>query len=166
MANYACNVTAGKPATGGAVSVATLDTELPKTVSEKLTNFDSLGYISEEGIANANSPENDTVRAWGGDTVLAMQTGRPDTFKFTLIEALRVEVLKAVYHKDNVEADEMETNIKIAANAKELEEAKWFAARKQRSPIPLRFKTVLSQLKWLTAKNGITTLGLISTHRR
>lgn len=83
--NNAQNVTTGKPKVGGAVYVAPLGTALPTDAKAALNEaFESLGYISEDGLVNNNSPESDSVKAWGGDTVLHFQTGKPDTFGFTL----------------------------------------------------------------------------------
>lgn len=118
-------VSAAKPDKAGAIFRAPKGTALPEDAATQLNEaFKQLGYVSEDGVTNSNSPSSDKVKAWGGDTVLNFQTDKPDTFKFTLLEALNVEVLKAVYGDKNVTGD-LDTGIVIRANSEDQEECAW-----------------------------------------
>ena len=99
----ASNVSVGKPAIAGAVYVADITATLPTDATTALgADFKALGYVSEDGLTNAMSIESDEVKAWGGDTVLTLQTSFSDTFGLTLIESLNAEVLKTVFGDSNV----------------------------------------------------------------
>ena len=119
------NVTTGKPKVGGAVHSAPIGTALPSDATTALDNaFVNLGYVSEDGLTNSNSIESENIKAWGGDVVLIVQTGKEDTFQCVLIEALDVNVLKAVYGSENVSGT-LETGISVSANALEPESGSW-----------------------------------------
>ena len=119
------NVTAAKPKVSGSILNAPLGTVLPTdAVTELNPAFKSLGYTSEDGVSNTNSPESNSVKAWGGDTVLSSQTGKPDVFKFKLIEALNVDVQKTIYGDKNVTGT-LEDGLAVAVNSEEQENKSW-----------------------------------------
>ena len=125
MAQTVGNVSAGKPAIGGAIWRAAAGPTLPTDATTALgADFKALGYCSEDGLTNSNSPSTTDIKAWGGDTVLNIREEKTDTFQFTLIEVLNVEVLKAIYGAANV-TGALDTGITIEANADAPEEAVW-----------------------------------------
>ena len=119
------NVTAAKPKTGGAIYRAPVGTKLPVTYAETLdTAFKNLGYVSEDGVTNGNSPSGDKVRAWGGTTVMNYMEDKPDTFKLKLIEAFNPEVLKTIYKEKNVTVAES-GDISVTATAEDMDQFAW-----------------------------------------
>lgn len=120
--NNATNVTAGKPKIGGAIFTAPVGTPLPTSTTEALDDaFKNLGYCSDSGLVNSTNIEVQKIKAWGGDTVLVIQSSKEDTFKYTLIEVKNLDVLKYVYGSDNVSGD-LESGIVVKANGSEAEE--------------------------------------------
>ena len=119
------NVTTGKPKITGSIYRAPLGTTMPTDAASELDEaFKELGYLSDAGLVNSNSMETSDIKAWGGNVVLTTETSKADTFKFNLIEALNVEVLKTVYGDDNVSGT-LDTGITIKANSKEQEPCCW-----------------------------------------
>ena len=119
MAN-ASYVTAGKPKIGGAVSIAPTSTTLPTDATTTLdAAFVNLGYISEDGMKQGMTRDSEAIKAWGGDTVMTSQTEFEETFTFTLIEALSIDVRKAVYGDANV-TGALATGITTVVNSAEL----------------------------------------------
>lgn len=115
------NVSVGKPKIGGSIYTAPLGTELPTDANSDLSSaWKQMGYASEDGVVNNNSPESTNIKAWGGDTVLTVLSSRDDTYKYTLIEVLNVDVLKFVYGSSNVSGD-LDSGIHITANNKDSE---------------------------------------------
>lgn len=119
------NVTAAKPVVAGAVSVAATTATLPTAAGSSLgSGWTGLGYISEDGLTNANSPESETIKAWGGDIVLTPVTGKEDTFSFTLIEAINLDVLKVIYGSSNVSGT-LGSGVTVNAKTGEMEAHAW-----------------------------------------
>lgn len=122
MSNNSSNVSAGKPMITGAVFVAPVGTSLPTSTTATLAAaFKDLGYVSDAGVVNSNSPSNTSIKAWGGDVVLDVQTDKPDTFKMAFIEATNEEVLKLVYGASNVSGT-LARGLTVKANSEEQNE--------------------------------------------
>lgn len=123
--NTATNVTTGKPKVSGAIWRAPAGTKLPTSTTETLdAAFKCLGYASDAGLVNSNSPSSSSIKAWGGDTVYTYQSDKEDTFALTLLESLNSDVITAVYGTDNVSGD-LENGLTVKANSSEQESAVW-----------------------------------------
>ncbi len=134
-------VTAGKPKIGGAVFEAPLETTLPTSAATELNSaFKGVGYISEDGVTHTASPETTKVKAWGGDTVLAEQTGKTDQYKMKFVQGLNEEVLKAVNGEENVTGT-LEAGLTVKGNNKEVEARSWVIDQVLRGNV--LFRTVI-----------------------
>lgn len=112
------NVTFGKPGARGAIFTAPLGTALPTDATTSLNEaFKDLGFVSDDGLKNANNSSSEKKTAWGGQTVLVGQKEKDDTFTYKLIEVLNVDVLAEVYGKDNVNGT-LKDGITVRANSK------------------------------------------------
>lgn len=110
----------GKPNISGAIYVAPVGTTLPTDTSTALdAAFEALGYVSEDGVTNDNTPTVENIKAWGGDIILTPVSSREDTFTFTLLEVMNPTVLEMVYGTSNVSGT-LATGISIAVNNKQL----------------------------------------------
>lgn len=114
-------VTTGKPKVAGAVYRAPIGTTLPTDATTTLDGaFEDMGYISEDGVTNSNSPDSEKIKDWGGQTVLVVTNEKPDTFKIKFLESLNEDVLETVYGVANVTVGS--NTITVVANAKALGE--------------------------------------------
>ena len=119
------NVTAARPKAAGVIFRAPKGTTLPTDATTALASaYVSLGHLSEDGFTNNNSASSEDIRDMGGSVVLTVQTEKTDTFAFTLIDALDVNVLKAIYGESNVSGT-LAQGISVTANGDEAEEAVW-----------------------------------------
>lgn len=123
-ANY---TSAAKPRAAGSIYRAPKGTTLPTSADSVLDTavFTCLGYIGEDGITNSNSRESEALKAWGGDTVLTIQTDYTDTFNFKLIEVLNKDVLGTVYGENNVTGTDLASGISVSANSQEPTAFSW-----------------------------------------
>lgn len=150
------NVSAATPGVSGAIYRAPIGTTLPTDASTTLdVAFVELGYVSEDGLVNTNSPETENIKEWGGTDVLNVLTEKTDEWQCTLIEVLNVNVLKAIYGASNVTGT-LATGITVTANTDEQEEAIWVVDMVMRNGV----------LKRVVIPNGkISELGDITYKR-
>lgn len=114
-------VTAGQPKVGGAVFRAPIGTPLPTDAVTALDSaFKDMGYISADGLTESVSPESETIKDWGGETVFTTMTGRTATVKAKFISALNMEVQKMVHSDANVSGD-LQTGLTVKVNSAELD---------------------------------------------
>ena len=112
------NVSTGKPKVAGAVYRAPKGTTLPTDATSSLSGaFVDMGYISEDGVTNSNSPSTTKVKDWSGRTVLIVNNERPDSFKLKFIESINPNVLQSAYGAANVTLDAVNGQITVTVDA-------------------------------------------------
>ncbi|MCR5584559.1 MAG: phage tail protein [Lachnospiraceae bacterium] len=115
-------VTYAKPKVGGAISVAPVGTTLPTDAQTALdVAFNQLGYISEDGFTNSISRESTDIKAWGGDTVLTVQTDFSNKYSTAFLDTIDLNMLKTIFGSANV-SGALNTGIDVKVNSKELDE--------------------------------------------
>ena len=125
MANTTAYVSAAKPGVGGAIWMAPLGTAMPASASAPLSEaFESLGYLSEDGLKHNVNMTSQQTKAWGGDVVLSSQTDKNHTYTFSALEALNSVVMKAVYGAANVSGT-LAAGLTTKLNSDELVESTW-----------------------------------------
>ena len=125
MANTTAYVSAAKPGVGGAIWMAPLGTALPTSASAPLSEaFQSLGYLSEDGLKHNVNMTSQQTKAWGGDVVLSSQTDKNHTYTFSALEALNSVVMKAVYGSSNVSGS-LAAGLTTKLNSDEVTESVW-----------------------------------------
>ena len=132
MANSVSNVMAGQPLSTGGLLWAPSGTALPTDTTTALNAaFLALGYLSDDGVEATPNRSTNTKKAWGGDTVLVLQTDFGVEVKFTLLETLNVNVANASFGTANVTATAANgthgNQLAIKVNSLELDHASWVA---------------------------------------
>lgn len=119
------NVTTLKPSTVGIVYCAPTTAVLPTSADDALgEEFKSVGDISEDGVVFSQSTDHSDIKDMAGDVVLSPQTSRSETCKFTMLEALNTEAMKASYGEANVTGD-VTTGVTIRHNGDEPPKRAW-----------------------------------------
>lgn len=103
--NTAANAVVGKPKVSGGLWVAPTGTALPTNEATALTSaFKAPGYVSEDGVTRAEGRESETIKAWGGDTIVVAQTSVEATLSLGLAEYLNPLTQQLIYGASNVSA--------------------------------------------------------------
>jgi hypothetical protein len=103
MGNYTAYITVGKPKSTGAIFYAPAGSTLPTAADAELDEaFVCVGTIGDDGLTRKIKRSMKDIKDWGGNTVKVVQTDVKETFSFTMIEALNLDVQKVVYGEDNV----------------------------------------------------------------
>lgn len=110
------NVLAGIPDVAGGLWVKDLITDpkqYPKAGADlKTDGWTHVGFISEDGVTEANERDTEKVKAWGGDTVRVLQNDHTQTFSFSFFELGNPEVLKLIYGDENVTVSDGKVEVK------------------------------------------------------
>ncbi len=107
MAQNAKNVVFSKPKAAGAVYVAAEGTDLPTDAAANLAaDYQTCGYISEDGVAESHELESESIKDYGKSTVLVIDGGDEVTIEFTPIEYTNPVTQKMLFGDANVTTDE------------------------------------------------------------
>lgn len=122
VAHNANNVGAYSPQASGGVLAGPTTATLPTNLTDVPgAEFESLGYVTEDGVTEAVARDSEKKKAWGGAIVKILTTDHEATWSFALMETANVAGLKAVYGEDNItDAGMGESVLKI--NSDELPE--------------------------------------------
>ncbi|WP_285189946.1 hypothetical protein [Rhodococcus sp. MEB041] len=130
MAQTAANVFNALPPVSGPIFWGPLGTVGPTNETTAVpVAAKSLGYIGEDGVTLTEGRDTTKIKAFGGDTVLVVQTDHTVTLQFTVLEFLNEEVAKAVNGDTNVTVtpatSTLGTRIATVKNAKKLPHKVW-----------------------------------------
>lgn len=134
--NNTLNVTTGKPKVGGAIFVAPHGTALPTDATTTLNvAFENVGFISEDGVVNANTFNSEDIKDWGGSNVMSIEDDFNDKFRFTMMETLNTTVMKIVYGDANVSGASLAAGVTVSAKAGAKADRSWVIEMVQRDNV-------------------------------
>lgn len=103
MAQTASNAVYSKPKATGCVWSAPEGTALPTDAEAELAaGFEGWGYINDDGVDEGHDFSADSVKAYGGATVLVIEGGDEVTYEFTPLEYTNPVVQKNLFGDSNV----------------------------------------------------------------
>lgn len=122
VAHNSNNIGAYSPQATGGVLAGPVTAKLPKSLKDSIgPEFESLGYVTEDGVTEAVARDSEKKKAWGGAIVKILTTDHEANWSFALMETANVAGLKAVYGEDNItDNGDGESTLKI--NTDELPE--------------------------------------------
>jgi hypothetical protein len=128
--NNVRQIIAANPLITGGFYSAPLGTTLPTDSTTPLPGpYIPLGYIGDNGITQTSQRQITDVNAWGGDLVATLQDRFDVTLKMDFLQALDVDVKRAVFHTDNVTVTPATTTtgteLQVLHNSKLLETRVW-----------------------------------------
>ena len=125
MANNSANVSAAKPKAGGAIWWAPAGTPVPTDATTALNEaYQTVGYVSEDGLTEKETRSYEKFKAWGGDTVASSQTEYGKSYTFKMLET-NAATMKVRYGEANVTVDESGNVTQVKHNSAELPEGVW-----------------------------------------
>lgn len=111
--NDSTMVSLGKFKVGGYAYWAPAGTALPTNASTALSSaFKLLGYLSEDGLTITTDTDTTEVKDANGQTVMKVITSYAESYKFSMLEVLRVEAAKLRYNEDAVTGSDKSMTIK------------------------------------------------------
>lgn len=114
MAQNADNIAIVRPVINGAAWVGGSDAATISSAADELTGYQSLGWLSEDGITMSVNRDTEDLKGFGGDTALTLTTSHDVEFTFKPMEWNDV-VAKELFGQDatassvEIDAEELPT---------------------------------------------------------
>ena len=102
MPMNADNIQVARPQEAGCFYSAPTSVTSPASASAALTSFVNLGWLTADGIKMTINSETVSLDAFGGETVVEIESKHDVSFKITPMEFTNVDTLKEVFGAGNV----------------------------------------------------------------